>query len=58
MVFDGFEDGGMAMYGGPSIHNSWAMHVHLLERHAHCINHSKIVMSWGWLCWLLGFTRA
>ena len=53
MVFFGFGDG-----GGPSINNSWAMHVHLLDMHAHCINHSKIVMSWGWLCWLLGFTRA
>ena len=37
---------------GSSIHNmlglSQAMHVHVLGRHVHCINHFIIVMSWVW----------
>ena len=47
-------NGCMAINRGLSIHNmlgvSWAMHVHVLGRHVHCINHSRIVMSWGLLC--------
>ena len=47
--FDGF--GGIGEWlsmGGPRIHNmssrSQAMHVYVLGRHVHCINHSKIVI--------------
>ena len=51
----------MAIYGAPSIHImsslSRAMHVHVLGRHVHCINHTEIVMSWARLCWFLAFTR-
>ena len=47
--------------GAPSIHNmlglSQAMHVHVLGSHVHFIDHSKIVMPWGRLCWLPAFTR-
>ena len=43
----------MAIYGSPSIHNMLglrlAMHVHVLGRHVHCINHSMIMMSWDQL---------
>ena len=31
--------------------------MHVLGEHVHCIIHSGIVMSWGWLCQLLAFTR-
>ena len=45
----------------PSIHNmlglNLAMHVDMLGRHVHYINHFGIVLSWGLLCWLLTFTR-
>ena len=51
----------MAIYRVPSRLNmfglSQTMHIHVLRRHVHCINHSRIVMSWGWLCWLPAFTR-
>jgi hypothetical protein len=62
MVFDGFKGMGVWLsMRGPSRHNmlglSWAMHVHVL-RNVHCIDRSKFVMSCGWLCWLLAFTRA
>ena len=47
--------------GEPSIHNmlglNLAMHVDMLGRHVHYINHFGIVLSWGLLCWLLTFTR-
>ena len=48
--FDGLWGGGvMAIYEAPSRHNmsslSWARHVHVLERHVLCINHSRVVMS-------------
>ena len=62
MVFDGFK--GMRVWlplGACSIHNlsslSWAMHVHILGMHVNCNDHSRIVMSWGQLCWLPTFTR-
>ena len=42
MVFDGFGMGVWLSMEAPSIHNmlglSWAMHVHVLGRHVHCIN--------------------
>lgn len=45
----------------PRIHRklglNWAMHVDVLERHVHCIDCFGIVMSWGWLCQLVAFTR-
>ena len=50
--------GGMCVWlsiGGPHIHNM-SMHVHMLGRHLHSIEHFRIVMSLGWLCWLLAFT--
>ena len=53
--------GGWVIYEGPSIHNmsglSGAIHVHVLGRHVHCINHYGFVMSWRWLCWLPSFTH-
>ena len=36
---------------------SQAMHVHVKGRHVHCINHSRIVMSWDRLCWLPAIIR-
>ena len=62
MVFDGF---GGWVYGylwRPLVYIiclglSQAIHVHVVGRHVHCINHSRIVMGWAWLYWLLAFTR-
>ena len=44
----GLSDGCMAIYGAPRMSShSWAVYVHVLEGHVHCISHFGIVISWG-----------